>query len=588
MPGIFAPQTSAVTTGLIASQRDPAAQLLAQDHNAMVLPIETTACDLGSLQSLIITSQQRFLASAHDLINFPGAIQLVLRNQTDQETHEQWHTGVEMCLQALMLFPKGQVEVTTLSDALAGQLASDFGLSARSLEPRGTARTTGQIAHLDPQSGTIKIAGQNDRLLHHDAQNWHRLTGNLCLDTEANAAPDLADLLRYAKKSPRRPRPDPAKAQSLFVVSNGVGLGHLTRLLAVALELRKSGETDPVFWCYSRAAGLLQAHGFAVILRQTAAHLDADRAHWMRWETKDLARYIRQNPVSTVVYDGSNIAGAIAKALREPGCGNCGLIWVRRGMWQSHWNADVLEAAELCDLVLEPGDIASSFDTGPTATYPAQFRGYSEHRVTSPVILVQEPDLLKRRVARKALGIRGRKLLCLINLGAHAIASHARLTATIENSRSNGDIHFLWARSPLADPGQTLNADIPQISEFPLGRYLNAFDGIISAAGYNSFHEAMALCQAPVLFAPSVHSRLDDQVSRALFAASTEQAQVLNPAEGAGSQDVLQSFFGQVAERAITRRPAFETNGAAQMAQSIIDVQTRYICNSNRQGTQDD
>jgi UDP-N-acetylglucosamine:LPS N-acetylglucosamine transferase len=52
---------------------------------------------------------------------------------------------------------------------------------------------------------------------------------------------------------------------------------------------------------------------------------------------------------------------------------------------------------------------------------------------------------------------------------------------------------------------------------YPLSRYFNAFDGAISAAGYNSFHELIAY-SLPAIFIPNEHPTMDDQLMRAQFA----------------------------------------------------------------------
>src|SRR5690606_4170277 len=52
------------------------------------------------------------------------------------------------------------------------------------------------------------------------------------------------------------------------------------------------------------------------------------------------------------------------------------------------------------------------------------------------------------------------------------------------------------------------------VQQFPSSRYLHAFDCVVSAVGYNSFHE-LVLSSTPSLFVPNEHPMMDDQRARA-------------------------------------------------------------------------
>jgi UDP-N-acetylglucosamine:LPS N-acetylglucosamine transferase len=59
-----------------------------------------------------------------------------------------------------------------------------------------------------------------------------------------------------------------------------------------------------------------------------------------------------------------------------------------------------------------------------------------------------------------------------------------------------------------------------------VSRYLRAFDLVVSASGYNSFHEQIGF-GIPSVFVPNTETRLDDQVARARFAAATGAALII-------------------------------------------------------------
>jgi UDP-N-acetylglucosamine:LPS N-acetylglucosamine transferase len=66
-------------------------------------------------------------------------------------------------------------------------------------------------------------------------------------------------------------------------------------------------------------------------------------------------------------------------------------------------------------------------------------------------------------------------------------------------------------------PGATI------VKLYPVSRYLRAFDLTVSAAGYNSYHEQVGFA-IPTVFLPNRSTKLDDQVGRARFAATTGAA----------------------------------------------------------------
>ena len=67
---------------------------------------------------------------------------------------------------------------------------------------------------------------------------------------------------------------------------------------------------------------------------------------------------------------------------------------------------------------------------------------------------------------------------------------------------------------------------VTYVRGFPLSQYARAFDFAISAAGYNTFHEAIAF-GIPTIFIPNRDPSMDDQAGRADFAQNAGAAFVL-------------------------------------------------------------
>ena len=111
---------------------------------------------------------------------------------------------------------------------------------------------------------------------------------------------------------------------------------------------------------------------------------------------------------------------------------------------------------------------------------------------------------------------------------------------------------------------------------YPLSRYLAAFDGMVTATGYNSYHELMLGFSRPVLLAPTNHERLDDQVARASHAADAGWVSMLHPDRPEQFEAIIDDFLAKVRKRTvISGRPQAE-NGGPDAARAIHEVCERY------------
>ena len=83
-----------------------------------------------------------------------------------------------------------------------------------------------------------------------------------------------------------------------------------------------------------------------------------------------------------------------------------------------------------------------------------------------------------------------------------------------------GDVQVAALSSTLAGLESVPEGVVHLEATYPMSRYYAAFDGAVAAAGYNAFHELIAL-GVPSLFVP-MHRETDDQPARARFAESSQ------------------------------------------------------------------
>ncbi|MFW6775271.1 glycosyltransferase [Nocardioides sp. CPCC 205120] len=321
--------------------------------------------------------------------------------------------------------------------------------------------------------------------------------------------------------------PDPTRVPVVLATSNGVGMGHLTRQLSVALAgadaldvtlLSLSGalptvaravadgrlpgaEHVRVEHCPSRTSPW-QGSGAAKVAWRTA---------WDPYFADRLHALVAETGARVVAFDGVvPYAGLLAARRRLPGTA---FVWVRRGMWRQGVGAQWLAQAEAFDLVVEPGDLGAAADAGPTAGDTGALR-------TAPVSLTAHVPALERAEARAALGLDLERPVLLLAPGSGAYADVGELVRrvldhlrTVAPGWQVALTRQAIARSGADGPGGSGGDLVALRDTYPLARYLAAFDAAVGAAGYNAVHEHLAV-GLPTLLVPSTAHETDDQVAR--------------------------------------------------------------------------
>lgn len=365
------------------------------------------------------------------------------------------------------------------------------------------------------------------------------------------------------------------KPTVLFFTDNGRGLGHLTRLLAVAK--RGAHHFQPYFLTLSLGVQLLRDNGVPAEFFPAYHQLGLSKREWLPLLNMRLAEAIREFEVRAVVVDHV-IPPESFRTLRNNLAG-VDLIWSRRGLWRAGKNSEALELSDAFHRIVEPGDLAAPIDVGPTSMKR------SGVQAIAPIVLVTPDEYESRARSRERLGLPPNGRAVLLNLGD---SSSDELRRMVEHSRDivraavRGERFYLFAPlHPLhGDEVQTIEG-VKFAAIYPVARYLKAFDAVISTAGYNSFHE-IAMSGVPALFVPHRGTNVDDQTRRARFAKLCGRAawaptvyhddfragvaQILDPAEGAisaavteklGSMDGASEFaeiLGSVAARRRSER----------------------------------
>jgi UDP:flavonoid glycosyltransferase YjiC (YdhE family) len=354
------------------------------------------------------------------------------------------------------------------------------------------------------------------------------------------------------------------RARILFVSSNGTGLGHLTRSMAIAKRLDPA--LEPLFVTFSAAAPVVGGLGFAV---EYIASYDRPGAgndwRWTRRVRARLESLVAEATPAVVVFDGTHPYERLLPALRSAGAS---LVWCRRAMWRPDSDDAPLWRSHLFDAVLEPGELAADADSGPTAAR----RG--EAHVVDPIVLLDRDELLPRADAERELGLTPGRLNAIVQLGQGA-GVRAASERCLRHLAGRGGVQVAALSSTLAALDQVPEGVVRLPATYPISRYLGAFDVAVAAAGYNAYHELVHL-GVPSLFVP-MRRQTDDQAARARYARDRGIATACGGPDDPALEARLDELLDPQARAAMAERLAAVRmpNGAQEAADWLHDLSGR-------------
>lgn len=353
-----------------------------------------------------------------------------------------------------------------------------------------------------------------------------------------------------------------SRPRVLFATSNGTGLGHLNRAMSIARRLDPRAAVS--IFTLSQAAPVVDAAGFDVeylaSYRRPAS--GTDRAWNLR--LRDVfGELVAEHEPDVVVFDGVHPYRAVTHVLSRKGAPAS--IWCRRPMWRAGSSRAPIKRQGAFDYVLEPGELASRSDRGPTTQFRAGAVG------VDPIVFLEPQELLDRETAAAELGLDPSRRTALISLGQGGEVDRA-VARALDAFAARGDIQVAALQSSLAPGLEVPDGVIHLRSTFPMSRYLRAFDVAVSASGYNGFHELIAF-GVPTLFVPMARNT-DDQFARARWAAAEGVALAVH---GAGDRELEQRIDelcdpSRGAELAAGCRRVFPGNGAQAAADFVTAV----------------
>jgi UDP:flavonoid glycosyltransferase YjiC (YdhE family) len=349
----------------------------------------------------------------------------------------------------------------------------------------------------------------------------------------------------------------------LFISSNGTGMGHLTRLMAMAR--RRAPGTRAVFASLSQAVPVVAAEGFDWEYLPSREVLGIGARRWNLHMAHRFAEILDRERPDVVVFDGTYPYDALLTAARARP--SVRLVWSRRGMWRQRASGSQLALSRHFDLIIEPGELAAEEDRGATVGRTDAYR-------VAPITLLSEDDLLPREEAAHALGLAPDRPAVLVSLGAGNLRDHgADLDVILDRLAEEPDLQIVVTRAAISERLAPVSDRVHAVSVYPVSRYLRAIDFAVAAVGYNSFHEFVGFA-VPTLFVPNPAMPLDDQPARSRWAQRAGAA-VDVPDVTVEAVDAAVTLLADPARRealARTCRAASRGNGAGAAMAAIEEL----------------
>jgi UDP:flavonoid glycosyltransferase YjiC (YdhE family) len=316
----------------------------------------------------------------------------------------------------------------------------------------------------------------------------------------------------------RSPGADPApdSGRIVFVPTNGSGLGHAQRCALVASDL--SDRSRAVFSAFPSCVELIRRRGFPCLplVQKSDGHPEE--------YANDIVNYLRLRrtlrPEDHLVFDGGYVFDSIYRTIHETGCR---ATWIRRGLWQPGQVAGAnTERERAFRDVLVPGEAFEELNIDYS-------RGTHVHRV-GPIVQPtpgSAPADVRRRLA-ETLDTEFDTLVVTMLGGGVASDRTAQIqTISALLDRRPRCLHLVvvWPNSRVS-PGHYGWPGTRVVRTHNSLALAAAADLVVSAAGYNSFHELL-YHGIPTIFIPQVAPYLDDQERRARAASERGLAETV-------------------------------------------------------------
>ncbi|HEV7744526.1 MAG TPA: glycosyltransferase [Pyrinomonadaceae bacterium] len=355
---------------------------------------------------------------------------------------------------------------------------------------------------------------------------------------------------------------------------NGVGAGHVTRLIAISRWLRRHAkrlevEAEIYFLTSSEAGALLFAERFPAFKlpsRTVVAEAGIDETRFLAMARPWVCETLRTLEPDLLLVDTFPQGYFEELSPFLIGCPKTAFIY--RPLKEIHAGLPEFQnALSHYNLILVP-----EYEQNEPVLVPPAVR--DRVRYIGPMMVRERVEILSREEARKVLGIANDLLAVYISAGGGGDPNAEPLIQTAYKALSGiPGLHLVIGAGPLYRGSCFYGDHLTWLAQGNAAEFMAAFDIAVSAAGYNSFNELMHF-GVPAVFLPQ-EKWADDQNTRAERAVSAGAAVVLDSwANGQALRQIIERFRDP-AERVAAARSArnlVPRNHASEAATALLNL----------------
>ncbi len=293
-----------------------------------------------------------------------------------------------------------------------------------------------------------------------------------------------------------------------FYAVNGLGLGHVTRLLSIARALRrKSPDAEVLFVTSSEASQVIFKEGFAAVKvpsKSVREQVGLSRTRYLRVVQSVTWAALSGFDPDVLVVD-SYPAGSFDELLPV-------LRWRQKNVFVFREQREEAAGSPLMQATLPLYDAV----VVPHADVAAVGRVPEPHKLhaVGPILIRERDELPTRAAARARLGLDPDLPALYVSFGGGGEPELQRAleeTLKVVAQTCSPKLQVVVGAGPLA---RSVSPGVRQLHDiYPALDVLPAFDAAVCAAGYNTVHEAL-FAGLPSVFIPFIRV-LDDQEARA-------------------------------------------------------------------------